>query len=388
MVRILYDEKLLETLKRVYGCDLEKFLEAITRPTPRLYARVNILKTSPNQVIESIRSRGIDVFKDEGIPEAIYFPVEGPEKLNELDLKIYVDKRAAESIILGANLYTPGIIKCDRRVRKGSEVCIVAPNGDVIAIGIARMSCEEAITKQRGLFVEVTKSLYKAPHIIELQEYKEGLIYPQSLPAIITSKILDPKPGEVIIDMCAAPGGKTGHIVELTRGRAFIIAFDHSKTKLERMKMEMRRLGHDSLVEIWRADSRYLSMDFPWLVGKVDKILIDPPCTALGVRPKVIDEKKYEDVLNASNYQFQFLKEAVKIIKSRGVIVYSTCTVTIEENEEIIERAVKELDLEPEKIDIGIGTRGILGNYRDFYIRFHPHIHGTPGYFIAKLRKR
>jgi predicted RNA-binding protein (TIGR00451 family) len=383
-----YDNSVLESIKNVYGDSYHSFLEAITRPSRRLYVRVNRLRTSVGEVIDTLRSRGIAAFQDEELEEAIYFYVEGPYniELYNYDNVIVVDKYAAESIYLGSNLYIPGIVKCPNSVRKESMVVIVTQKGLPIAEGISMINCNEIKYLKRGIAVEVTKSVYKAPKIVELPEYKAGLIYPQSLAAMYVIKALDPKPNDIVIDTCAAPGGKTGHIVEYTMGKAFIIAFDHSKKRLEEMKRELERLKHTPFIEMWRADSRFLHIDFSWI--KADKIIVDPPCTSLGVRPKLYDTKRYKDVISASRYQLQFLKSASKILKIGGTIVYSTCTITIEENENVIESII-ENDKCLKVVDTGIarGSKGIATSYSHSYTRFHPHIHDTTGYFIAKLIK-
>jgi len=385
-----YDSALLEALRRVYGDDLHRFLKSVSEPGSRLYARVNTMKIARGELIDRLRSRGVEVYPDEDLEEAIYFPVRGPFAVEELEEKVYASKEAAESVMLGANLYIPGVEKCDLRIRRGSLVAVVAPSGVVVAIGEAAIDCETMVKARRdgarGIAVKVVKSIYSAPPIRELPEYNMGFLYPQSAPSMYAVRVLDPKPDDFVVDMCAAPGGKTGHIVELTRGKSLVIAFDHSANKLRRMLEVLERLGHAPFVEVWRADSRYLDIDFPWL--KPGKVLIDPPCSALGVRPKVYDRKRYEDVLTMSRYQIQFLRVAAKIVKEGGVIVYSTCTVTIEENEAVVESLLaEEKCLRAEEVDVKRGSRGAWGLFRDLYLRFHPHIHDMPGHFIARLRK-
>ncbi|ADM28097.1 Fmu (Sun) domain protein [Ignisphaera aggregans DSM 17230] len=387
LTMLIYDEGVISALKRVYGDFYRDFLEAITKPGSRLYLRVNTLKTSVGEIIDRLRGRGIDVYVDEELGEAIYIPIQGPYKVELHDKKVVVDKYAAESVYLGSHLYVPGVVKCSSDIEKGDEVSIVSENGVVVGEGIAMLSCSEMLERKKGLAVKTIRSVYRAPPIRELPEYREGLIYPQSLPAMYVSRVVDPKPGEIIVDMCAAPGGKTGHMVELSRGKAYIFAFDHSRKRIEEMKNTLDRLGYRQLVEIWRADSRYLHIDFPWI--KADKILIDPPCSALGVRPKIYDRKSYSDIVSASRYQIQFLKSASIIVKIGGIIVYSTCTVTVEENEDVIERFINEnrcFDV----IDTNIsrGSRGVFGDNRELYTRFHPHIHDTTGYFIAKIKRK
>lgn len=382
-----YDDGVVSELLGVYGSGLCRFLEAVHRPSRRLYIRVNTLRVDPSELLDRLRSRGLEVYRDELFDEALYFVVEGPFRIDEEGPVVVADKEAAESVMMGANLYAPGLLSCDPSIRRGSEVVIKAPSGVVVARGIARMSCSEARRRGRGLFVEVLQSLYRAPKLRELPEYQQGLFYPQSLPAIATTRVLDPAPGEVVVDMCAAPGGKTGHVVELSRGLAKVVAVDHSRRKVRRLREELARLGHLRYVEVVEGDSRYIHLDMPGL--RADKVLVDPPCTALGVRPKVYDEKTWRDLVNAAAYQEQFVRAAAKILKRGGVLVYSTCTVTHVENELLIERAALGECLEP--VDTGLPrpwSQGSTGSYRGMYTRFHPHIHDTPGYFIARLVKK
>lgn len=380
----MYDAKLLKSLERVYGNELYEFMNSLLRPPSRLYVRINTLKTDVNEVIKSIRSKGFEVFKDELIEEAIYFPIKGPNKIPSAKKYVVADKLASESILLGANLYAPGLIKGEY-FKVGDEVNILTPHGEVIAYGIAEMNFDEVLKQRKGLAIRVIRSLYEAPKIRELPEFKQGYLYPQSYPAILTSKFLEPKENDVIVDMCAAPGGKTGHLVELSKGKARIFAFDHSKSKIEVMIEEMKRLSHLSKIHIFRADSRYIDVDYPWI--RPNKILLDPPCSSLGVRPKVYDEKKYENILNNAKYQWQFIKVAFKILRPKGKLLYTTCTVTCEENEELIKRAVNELGARVIEIDFKKASKGSCDDIGRYVLRFHPHRHDTTGYFIALLEK-
>ncbi|MEM4848452.1 MAG: RsmB/NOP family class I SAM-dependent RNA methyltransferase [Ignisphaera sp.] len=385
---LLYDEALRNALAKVFDGNLDSFLQSLAEPGQRYYVRVNTLRISPSKVVDSLRSRGIEAYLDEELEEAIYIPVRGPHKIELRDKVVIANKYAAESVYMGSHLYAPGVVGCSGNIKHGDVVTVVAENNVVVGEGVATMSCEEILKQRKGLAVEIFESVYKVPPIHDLPEYREGLIYPQSLPAMYVSRVLDPQPKELIVDVCAAPGGKTGHIVELTKGKAFVVAFDHSRKRRESMLSELNRLGHTPFVEVWRTDSRYLHIDFSWV--KADKIVVDPPCTALGVRPKLFDRKTYVDVLNAANYQIQFLRSAIKILKKRGVLVYSTCTVTVEENEEVIEKFIEEERcVEPVPIELSRGSKGVKSaKYGYAYLRFHPHEHGTVGYFIARLTKK
>lgn len=382
-----YDLRLLESLRRVYGESIESFLESVKSPGRRLYVRVNTMRIDSGRLVDRLRSRGIEVSRDEELAEAIYFRVEGPFNISSRDKVVVAVKEAAESVALGANLYAPGVLKCYHNVRKGDEVTVVTKTGIPVAEGVVVRECHEAISSGHGLVVEIFKPLYRAVRVRELPEFDEGLIYPQSLPAMYVARQLGLKSGGVVVDLCASPGGKTGHAVELSRGGVLVVAFDRSKSKVDRMRKELSRLGHLPYVQTWVADSRYVHVDFPWL--RADEVVVDPPCSTLGVRPKLEDRKKYEDILTLKKYQLQFLKAASKIVKPGGAIVYSTCTVTVEENEEVVEELLEEEKcLDVGEVHVERASRGIYGQFKQAYTRFHPHIHDLPGYFIAKIVKK
>jgi len=376
-----WDESLVERLRKVYGGMVWRVIDALRTPGSRYYVRINTLKTSRGEILDRLRSRGIDVRADETLGEAAYFPIKGPYKVPQAGRRVVADKKAAESVLMGADLYAPGVLRAPRGLRRGEEVNVVSEKGHVVALGEAAMSGGEMMEAGRGLAVKTLISRYKAPKIRELPEYSEGLIYSQSLPAMLASRILDPRPGEIIVDMCAAPGGKATHIAQLAGNKAEIHAFDHSKRKVEAMRLEARRLG--ARITVHRADSRYLHIDYQWL--KADKVILDPPCTALGVRPKLWEDRRAEDIDLAARYQAQFIEPAYRILKPGGILVYSTCTMSLEEDElmaeRIMERGFQPLEPYPRR-----GSPGVWGR-RDMYIRFHPHLHSAPGYFIAVFRK-
>ena len=378
-----YDKDLIESLSKSV-IDVNAFIGSLNSPGKRYYIRVNVLKISPGELYDRLRGYGLKVFFDEVLEEALWFPVEGPYNVKDVGRYVFVDKRTAESVFVGANVYAPGVVKA-KGIRRGDIVNVVGPKGIIVAEGEAVVNGEEMEKMKKGLAIRVYKSCYRLPKLRELDEYAYGYFYEQSFPAILTTHVLDPKPGDIVIDMCAAPGGKTSHIVEYTSGKARVLAFDHSKSKIKRLQETLARLGHDGLVEVFKADSRYLDIDFPWI--KADKVLLDPPCTSLGVRPKIYDEKKYIDVVNNARYQRQFIKVAYKILKPGGILVYSTCTVTLEENEENIAYAEK-IGFKVIEVERIVGSNGKGKHYfNDMVLRFYPHIHDVTGYFIAKLIK-
>ena len=381
---MLLDDKLRRLLIKVYGSSFPLLLSKLAEPSKKMYIRVNTCLISRDELIERLVLKGLNAKPEPMVEEAIYIELEGPYEVPLHGKKVYVDKYAAESIAIGANLYAPGIQSFDE-FRDGDLLVAIAPNGEPVALLKAIVSSERLRGMRRGLVAITLVSKYRAPPIRELPEYREGLIYPQSLPAMIVSKIAAPKPGELIVDMNAAPGGKTSHLVQLSKGSSRIIALERSVGKSNILVSTLMRLRLYKNVVVLPLDSRYIDRDLN-LVNRADKVIVDPPCTALGVRPKVLVEKAYKDVINLSRYQLQFLKTATKIVKPGGLIIYSTCTLTLEENEYNTLTAIEKYGLEP--VDLGILPYSEKVKYKGVIAyRFSPLSHDMPGYYIAVLRK-
>ena len=379
-----FSEDIIEKLTVVYGNKVEACLQALKTPCKRYSIRVNTLKIDPARLVSRLLKRGIDTESHAEIPEAVFLRVEGPLEIPETEKKIVADRFSSESFLQGSHLYAPGVVKCEG-IKRGDMVTVVSDYGQTVGVGIARMSETEILTYRHGLAVEVTNPIFDMPSLREAEEFKLGYIYPQSFPAIVTGRVLDPKPRETIVDMCAAPGGKTSHIAQLMQNEGQIFAVDRNKEKMKKIRETMTRLGVENVEPICH-DSRYLDVDLPHL--KADRIIIDPPCSALGVRPKLYDYKKSADIQALANYQKQFLKVASRIVKPGGVIVYSTCTLTIEENESVVKFGVEEYGLDVEKQDSFFGSLGVAKTFpkAERTQRFCPEMHDTPGYFIAKLK--
>lgn len=316
------------------------------------------------------------------LEEVIDLPVDGPFEIPEYEKKVVVDKFTAESLMQGADLFAPGVLRT-AKVRIGDKVTIFAKSGEIVAAGMAKMTANDMLKKRRGLAVGVTDSIYKVFGIRDSDLFKKGFIFDQSLPSIVVSKVLEPKSNDFIIDMCAAPGGKATHLAQLMRNKGHILAVDRSAPRLKRLEEHVTRLGIKN-IELLRGDSRNLPEEYS---HKADKILIDPPCSALGVRPKLFQGNK--DIINTANYQRHFLRSAVKYVKPKGTLVYSTCTLTTEENEANVKFLLDNFDCEIIDQPIFLGSPGEkiegLSNWQKLQ-RFYPDMHETPGYFIGKIR--
>ncbi|MFH0848339.1 MAG: PUA domain-containing protein [archaeon] len=373
----------LSELRKVYGYDLENVVRSLKQPSRRYFIRVNTFKTTVEEVQRRFEEQGWRTQRDSVIDEALFFEVDGPTELPRFEKHVIVDKFTAESVLQNANVYAPGIKKCSG-IHRGDDVSILDDQEQVVGSGRARMSENEILTFRRGLAVELLHSAYRLPKMAETKEYSEGLFYSQSLPAMLTTKILDPRPGDTVVDLNCSPGGKLSHVFQITEGKANLIGFDRNKRKISLAKSNLGRLGFEANLIIH--DSRFLDVDFPSL--KADKCLVDPPCSALGVKPKTYENATTEEIHALSQYQRQFLKVASRVLRDGGTVVYSVCTMTLQECEEIVEFAAEQCDLQPEEQGIFIGSRGLnVVATSDLLQRFHPHIHDF-GYFIALLRKR
>jgi 16S rRNA (cytosine967-C5)-methyltransferase len=200
-----------------------------------------------------------------------------------------------------------------------------------------------------------------------------------------TVRVLNPKPDETIVDMSCAPGGKLSHISQLMNNSGRVFGFDRNSEKIRKARQTMISLGCKNVV-LSIHDSRYLEKDFPDLTA--DRVLIDPPCSASGLRPKVYDFTTVDRVESLADYQKQFFKAASKIVRPGGVVVYSVCTFTPQECEEVVKFAEQECALQVVEQNPFIGSKGLSKYGRTGLLcqRFHPHTHEI-GYFIAKFMR-
>ena len=373
-------EKVAET---VFRSEATNVLHALTKPVGTYYVRCNTIKISSEELERRLQARGLEIIRNTLIPEALGIRIDGQYEVPGTGQDVVVDKQTAESVLQGANVYAPGIMNC-MSMEIGDQVTIVSELGEIIASGKALMNANEVLTFRKGLAVQINQRRFGSPHIRELPEFSEGLLYPQSLAAMTTVRVLNPKPGETIADMNCAPGGKLSHICQLTGNSGKVLGFDRNVSKVAQARQNMVRLACANVV-LSIHDSRYLHDDFTDL--EVDRVLIDPPCSALGLRPKVYDFTSSKRIRDLADYQKQFVKAASEITKPGGVIVYSVCTFTMEECEQVVDFAERECSLRVTGQTPFLGSTGLdVGQSGSRCQRFHPHTHEI-GYFIARFER-
>jgi 16S rRNA (cytosine967-C5)-methyltransferase len=368
----------------VYGGEAPAVFEALTKPVGTYYIRCNTLKVSAKDLRTKLEKKNLQIHQHPIIPEALGIQIDGPFDIPSTNQSIVVDKHTAESVLQGANVYAPGVLSCDAG-RVGDDVAIVSELGDQLATGTAIMSANDILTFRKGLAVRINHRRYLAPQIRELPEFSQGLLYPQSLAAMVTTHVLDPKEGETVVDMNCAPGGKLSHLSQLMENSGRIFGFDRNPDKIRQARETVARLGCTNVTLSIR-DSRYIHQDIVGL--KADRVLIDPPCSALGLRPKIYDFTTLDRVNDLTNYQKQFIKAGSKVIRPGGIIVYSVCTYTAQECEQVIDFAEHDCGLSLIEQTLLLGSKGLseFGLSGHYCQRFHPHVHEI-GYFIAKFER-
>ena len=214
-------------------------------------------------------------------------------------------------------------------------------------------------------------------------EYKEGLITPQDEAAMLACEILAPKKGDVVIDLCAAPGGKTTYIAQLMENKGKILAFDIHEHKIQLITENAKRLGID-IISAYEGNSSEYNENYRECA---DCVLADVPCSGLGIiRKKPEIKKRYQKSEELYEIQYKILENAAKYLKIGGSLVYSTCTIETEENEKIILKFLKEHN-EFETVDISSYFKNEKASAKKGYVTLYPNADGTDGFFIAKLEK-
>ena len=263
------------------------------------------------------------------------------------------------------------------------------------------IDCSELVERLQGRGFELAPLRF-APHGYEVlsssvsvgatHEYLLGYYYVQDPASMLPVYELRPMPGEFILDMAAAPGGKATQILQLAMDRARLIAVDISRRRLRALRSHLSRMRFSNYV-ILRADSRTLGFS-----SVFDAVLLDAPSTGEGIIRKDPARKKSRsptDLKLVASLQRELLGAGVEYLRPGGRLVYAACTLAAEEGELVVSSILEEredLEVEPLSIPHEPGVEEFMGVEFDPRVRrcgrLYPHIHGTEGFFVCKLRKR
>lgn len=257
-----------------------------------------------------------------------------------------------------------------------------------ITVNTNKISAEEYhdLLKKEGYVVEkngicpVSLRILSSVNPQRLPGFAEGLFLVQDRASAISVMALDAQAGEIIVDVCSAPGGKSFATAIITGDRAEIHSFDLHESKLSLIRGGAERLGFFS-ISVSQRDA--LTPDES-LAGRVDRVICDAPCSGLGVLGKKPD-LRYKDMETLSTLpplQLDILAASCAYLKVGGELVYSTCTLNPLENEQVISAFLAE---HPnfEAVDFSVGELQSFGGM----LTLLPHIHGTDGFFMAKIKK-
>lgn len=245
--------------------------------------------------------------------------------------------------------------------------------------------------KEEGAEVESITRVEEAVNLIDyssitsLDSFQKGEFFVQGLTSMLVGHILNPNREDVVVDLCAAPGGKSTHLAQLMNNQGQINAVDLHEHKLDLIAENCQRLGIEN-IKTYCSDGR--EVDFS---EQADKILVDAPCSGLGIiakKPEIRWQKKPQDLDKLQELQLELLDNAAQLLKDDGQLVYSTCTFTPEENKEVIEKFLAQhpefsaINLEPQAKDLA------LEDYlQDGMLQILPDNNLLEGFFIAKLVK-
>ena len=236
---------------------------------------------------------------------------------------------------------------------------------------------------EKGI-LEDFRTITGTKNITKTKEYIEGNITIQDEAAGLSSFVLAPKEGEIVLDACSAPGGKTTYLAELMHNKGKIVAWDIYEERLKQVEQNAKRLGID-IIQTEVHDATKLKEEY---VEKFDKILLDVPCLGLGVirrKPDIKWNRQEEDIKEISDIQFNILKTCSKYLKKNGTLVYSTCSMLKEENDAIIEKFIKEENFETVNIEEQIPNEFSKITTKDM-VQFLPS-QKHDGFFITMLKK-
>jgi len=224
-------------------------------------------------------------------------------------------------------------------------------------------------------------------------EYLPGYYYIQNIASMLSAIILDPKPSDIVIDMCAAPGSKSTHLAQLMENEGTLILIEKNLNRIPALEVNLRRMGI--------INSIVLNMDAINLSNmnvKGDKILLDAPCTGEGLirqDPSRKKSKKIKDIEKMASIQKRLLTTGLKALNSGGTLLYCTCSIAPEENELVVDEVLDKFNnFNIVEISKNYGVRGLTNVFgvnllEDlmFSQRLYPHLHNTIGFYFCLIKK-
>ncbi|KAL1270531.1 hypothetical protein QQF64_029547 [Cirrhinus molitorella] len=366
------------------------------------------------------QERSPSVYTHPQLPDVLLLPVHGPRPVDRLASEVIVGAQCGNAVLRGAHVFTPGILSTPKYMKVGDVVSVFSDvegkctrgakefKGKKVFLGngISEVERSEIFSldgPRKGVAIRMTEPLYQSP---SFDGVLTDQLFLQNLPSVVVGHVLGPRPGERILDMCAAPGGKTTHIASLMQNQGTVVALEKVKSKMEKIIQNAKMLKLDCI-------KAYCCNSINAVSSDPTQYSADAPCSGLGQRPNMTYSWSLKEVCSYQPLQRKLFTTAVRLLKRGGVLVYSTCTVTLAENEEQVAWALKTfpcLTLEPQVPVLGlegIPGAGLSHDQRRLLQRFRPELSwrgagvtlssesllpnantDTIGFFIAKFIKR
>lgn len=281
-------------------------------------------------------------------------------------------KERTESLLQKNNLPAPLIIRTN----------VLKATRDELKVSLISAGAEVTETRYSPIGLQVSSS----PGIQRLSAYMQGLFMIQDQAAQLIGMMLRPSPGEVVLDACAAPGGKATHLAEMMKNHGTLIALEKDFDRLTKIRENSKRLGLTIIIPRFQDASRYQK-------GSFDKILIDAPCSGLGVLRRHPDGRwnKTERIIKERRkIQELILENCSRLLKPGGALVYATCTTELEENENVLTTFLsgtgKEFTVEDARSFLPPAAANLVDEKGFFHS--YPLAPEMDGFFGARLRKR
>ncbi|XP_076617132.1 tRNA (cytosine(72)-C(5))-methyltransferase NSUN6 isoform X1 [Chaetodon auriga] len=364
------------------------------------------------------------------VPDVLLLPVDGPRPVKQLSSELVVGAQCGSAVLRGAHVFVPGIVASPKYMKAGDVVSVFSDmegkctrgatsfqgKRTFLGNGVAQIDRSSIFCTGepvKGIGVRMVDPLYRSP---SFDGVLPSLTFLQNLPSVVVGHVLGPRPGERILDMCAAPGGKTCHIAALMGDQGEVVALERIRNKVDRIRQNAQILHLSSIKAYCFNSTQAVSSDPaqetegpPFPPESFDRVLLDAPCSGLGQRPNLGSTWSLKEICSYQPLQRKLFHAAVRLLKKGGVLVYSTCTVTLAENEEQVAWALDTfpcLALQPQEPHIG--AEGMLGaglppEQLRLLQRFSPELswdqtwsaapfpcradRDTIGFFIAKFLK-
>ncbi|XP_027784479.2 tRNA (cytosine(72)-C(5))-methyltransferase NSUN6 isoform X2 [Marmota flaviventris] len=371
---------------------LEALLNHLSHPPSFTSVRVNTHLASVQHVksllvdeLKKLNGLIVPVLQHPDLQDVLLIPVIGPRKnIKRQQCEAIVGAQCGNAVLRGAHVYIPGIMSASKFMKAGDVISVYSDikgkckkgakefDGTKVFLGngISELSRKEifsGLPEMKGIGIRMTEPIYLSP---SFDNVLPSYLFLQNLPSVVVTHVLNPQPGEKILDLCAAPGGKTTHIATLMHDQGEVIALDKISNKIEKIKQNASLFGLNSIKAYCFDGTKALKLDMientegapPFLPESFDRILLDAPCSGMGQRPNMACTWTLKEVTSYQPLQRKLFSVAVQLLKPGGVLVYSTCTITLAENEEQVAWALTTfpcLQLQPQEPQIG--GEGMVG---------------------------